>query len=89
MSEAIRWTIKVSKATDLSLRAMLGAQGMKKGDLSKFVEDAVRWRMFDRRVQSLRNSMRDVPAAELQAAIDEAVRDVRKEPRRRKKCPER
>ena len=69
MSEAIRWTIKVSKETDLSLRTMLGAQGMKKGDLSKFVEDAVRWRMFDGRVQSLRNS----------------VRDVRKAARRRKK----
>jgi|CXWL01.1.fsa_nt_gi hypothetical protein len=35
----------------------------------------------DRRVQSLRNSVRDVPAAELQAAIDEAVREVRKEAR--------
>jgi len=85
MSEAIRWTIKVSKETDLSLRTMLGAQGMKKGDLSKFVEDAVRWRMFDGRVQSLRDSVRDVPAAQLQAAIDEAVRDVRKAARRRKK----
>ena len=35
----------------------------------------------DRRVQTLRNSLRDVPAAELQAAIDEAVREVRKEAR--------
>jgi hypothetical protein len=85
MSEAIRWTIKVSKETDLSLRTMLGAQGMKKGDLSKFVEDAVRWRMFDGRVKTLRNSVRDVPAAELQAAIDDAVRDVRKAARRRTK----
>ena len=85
MTEAIRWTIKVSKETDLSLRTMLGAQGMKKGDLSKFVEDAVRWRMFDRHVQAVRNSVRDVPAAELQATIDEAVREVRKEARRRKK----
>jgi hypothetical protein len=85
MTEAIRWTIKVSKETDLSLRTMLGAQGMKKGDLSKFVEDAVRWRMFDRRVQSVRKSVRDLPAVELQAAIDEAVREVRKEARRRKK----
>ena len=53
-------------------RLLLGAQGMKKGDLSKFVEDAVRWRVFDRRVQALRDSVRDVPALELQAAIDEA-----------------
>ena len=85
MTAAIRWTIKVSKETDLSLRTMLGAQGMKKGDLSKFVEDAVRWRMFDRRVQAVRNSVRDVPDAELQASIDEAVREVRKEARRHKK----
>ena len=84
MSEAIRWTIKVSRETDLALRTLLGAQGMKKGDLSKFVEDAVRWRVFDRRVQALRDGMRDMPAAELQDAIDEAVRDVRKAARRRK-----
>jgi len=48
MSEAVCWTIKVSKETDLSLRTFLGAQGMKKGDLSNFVEDAVRWRIFGR-----------------------------------------
>ncbi|OGA08941.1 MAG: hypothetical protein A3D95_09560 [Betaproteobacteria bacterium RIFCSPHIGHO2_12_FULL_69_13] len=83
MSEAIRWTIKVSKETDLSLRTLLGAQGMKKGDLSKFVEDAVRWRMFDRRVQSLKDRNQDVSARDLEAEIDKAVRAVRKEGRRR------
>lgn len=83
MSEAIRWTIKVSKETDLSLRTLLGSQGMKKGDLSKFVEDAVRWRVFDRRVQALKDRASDVPAAELQAAIDAAVREVRKARKRR------
>ena len=85
MSEAVRWTIKVSRETDLALRTLLGSQGMKKGDLSNFVEDAVRWRVFDRRVQGLRQSMREVPAAELQDEIDEAVRDVRRAAKRRKK----
>ena len=83
MSEAVRWTIKVSRETDLSLRTLLGAQRMKKGDLSKFVEDAVRWRVFDRRVQSLKDRNQDVPAAQVQAAIDGAVREVRKAPGRR------
>ena len=46
--EAVRWTITVSKETDLTLRTFLGAQGMKKGDLSKFIEEAVRWRVFNR-----------------------------------------
>ena len=44
--EAVRWNIKVSKDTDLTLRTFLGAQGMKKGDLSKFIEEAVRWRVL-------------------------------------------
>ena len=83
MSEAIRWTIKVSKETDLDLRRFLGAQGMKKGDLSKFVEDAVRWRIFDRNVQTLKDRFQDVPAEELEAAINEAVQEVRS-PRKRR-----
>lgn len=85
MSAAIRWTIKVSKETDLSLRTFLGAQGMKKGDLSRFVEDAVRWRMLERRVQGLKDRSQDFPPEKLQAAVDEAVREVRKERKRRKR----
>lgn len=77
MSDAIRWTIKVSSETDLSLRGFLGAQGMKKGDLSKFVEDAVRWRMLDRTVQVVKDRNQDIPADLLESMIDEAVRDVR------------
>ena len=42
MEEAVRWNIKVSRETDLTLRTFLGAQGAKKGDLSKFIEEAVR-----------------------------------------------
>ncbi len=44
--QAVRWSIKVSKDTDLTLRTFLGAQGMKKGDLSKFIEEAVRRRVL-------------------------------------------
>jgi hypothetical protein len=77
MTEAIRWTIKVSPETDLSLRGFLGAQGMKKGDLSKFVEDAVRWRMLDRTVQIIKDRNQDMSADMLEAMIDEAVSDVR------------
>lgn len=77
MTEAVRWTIKVSPETDLSLRGFLGAQGMKKGDLSKFVEDAVRWRMLDRTVQIVKDRNQDISAEMLEAMIDDAVRDVR------------
>jgi hypothetical protein len=81
MSIAVRWTIKVSPETDLSLRGFLGAQGMKKGDLSKFVEDAVRWRMLDRTVQIIKDRNQDVSAELMEAMINEAVSDVRAEMR--------
>lgn len=79
MSDAVRWTISVSPETDLSLRGFLGAQGMKKGDLSRFVEDAVRWRMLDRTVQLVKARNQDVAPDVLEAMIDEAVQAVRVE----------
>ncbi len=82
MEDGVRWSIKVSRETDSSLRSFLGARRMKKGDLSKFVEDAVRWRMFDRVVQVVKDRNQDISAADLEGAIAKAVRDVRKEMRR-------
>jgi hypothetical protein len=78
--EAVRWNIKVSKETDLTLRTYLGSQGMKKGDLSKFIEEAVRWRVFHRTVQDIKAQNAGTDADELQGLIDDAVRDVRAEP---------
>lgn len=79
MPEAIRWTIKVSRDTDLSLRSFLGAQGMKKGDLSKFVEEAVRWRVLERTVQRFKDRNLDLGSKQMEAIINEAVRAVRAE----------
>lgn len=79
MPEAIRWTIKVSRDTDLSLRSFLGAQGMKKGDLSKFVEEAVRWRVLERTVQHFKDRNLDLGSKQMEAIINEAVRAVRAE----------
>ena len=42
MEDNVRWTVKVSKETDISVRTFLAQRGMKKGDLSRFIEDAVR-----------------------------------------------
>jgi hypothetical protein len=76
-----RLTIVWSKETDLALRSFLGAQGLKKGALSKFIEDAVKWRLFDQTVSEVREAFADVPPDQLQNMIDEAVREVRKDMR--------
>jgi hypothetical protein len=72
-----RLTITWSKEADHALRTFLGSQGMKKGDLSKFIEEAVRWRIFHQTVREARASFADVSPDELQKMINEAVEDAR------------
>ena len=40
-----RWTVTVSKQTDIALRTFLAQRGLKKGALSVFIEEAVQWRL--------------------------------------------
>jgi hypothetical protein len=75
--ETTRLTISWSKQADLALRSYLGAQGMKKGDLSKFIEEAVRWRIFHETVQDARRAFARIAPDELQKEIDKAVEEVR------------
>jgi hypothetical protein len=75
--DSTRWTVIVSKHTDVLLRSFLAQRGMKKGDLSRFVEEAVKWRVFDQTVAEAREKFADLPPDELQAMIDEATADVR------------
>ena len=76
-STPARWSLSVSPETDASLREYLGAQGMKKGDLSRFVEEAVRWRMLDGTVQGIKQRNADQSDAHLQGLIDAALDAVR------------
>ena len=72
-------TVTLSRETDLALRAYLGAQGLRKGGLSKFIEEAVQWRMFDQTVQEIKARNANTDPEELQAIIDEACAAVRAE----------
>ena len=71
------WTVSVSKETDIAVRSFLAQRGMKKGDLSKFIEDAVRWRVLDQTVTEARSKFADMPPEELAALLDEAVAETR------------
>ncbi len=54
---------------------------MKKGDLSKFVEDAVRWCILQRTIQDIRERNAGADPNEIQRIVDEAVSEVRGEHR--------
>jgi hypothetical protein len=75
--ETTRWTVTVSKQTDLALRAFLGNRGMRKGDISKFIEEAVRWRMLNATRAQVQEAFADLPAEEVDDLVTEAVSATR------------
>ena len=83
MDDTIRWTVKVSPETDRSLRSYLGQHGMKKGDLSKFIERAVQKEILAQTAAEVKQRNADLTSADLQTLIDEAITAVRKEARAR------
>jgi hypothetical protein len=79
MDEPVRWTVRVSKDTDVAVRTFLAQRGMKKGDLAKFIEEAVRWRVLDRTVAETKARNAKASVTEIESAIDEALKTVRAE----------
>jgi Ribbon-helix-helix domain len=79
MADFTRWTVKVSKETDIALRSYLAQRGGKKGDLSKFIERAVRKEVLRATVRDIQERNAGLPEEEVQAAIDEACAAVRSE----------
>ena len=72
-----RWTVSVSRDTDIAVRTMLAKRGMKKGDLSKFIEDAVKWRVLDQTMSEARDGFSDLGSNAVETLIDEAVTATR------------
>ncbi|MFO1468090.1 MAG: ribbon-helix-helix domain-containing protein [Steroidobacteraceae bacterium] len=79
MDQPVRWTVRVSKDTDVAVRMLLAQRGLKKGDLARFIEEAVRWRVFDETLRETRARNAHIPAEEMESAIDEALAAVRAE----------
>jgi hypothetical protein len=76
-TDTTRWTVSVSRETDIAVRSFLAQRGMKKGDLSRFIEDAVRWRVLGQTMTEAREAFSDLEPEALEALIDEAVTATR------------
>ena len=68
-----RWNLSIPEETDRAVRSYLARKGLKKGDLSEFVNDAVRREVFDRVVRDIKERNADADPVELMKLIDEAV----------------
>ncbi len=74
----VRWNIAVSSDVDQSVRMFIAAQGGgRKGDLSRFIEEAVRAYLFERAVEQAKAAAADLSETELNDLIDEAVQWAR------------
>lgn len=72
-----RWNLVISDDTDRSVRGYLARTGGKKGDLSRFVDRAVRQAIFWETLDSVWQRNKDLTQNEAQALADEAVAQVR------------
>ncbi|GAB1461617.1 ribbon-helix-helix domain-containing protein [Thauera sp.] len=69
-----RWNIAVSAETDQALRMFLASQGGgRKGDLSRFVEEAVRAHLLELSAEDAKTANAGVSEADLAAMVDEAL----------------
>ncbi len=74
MSNTIRWNIAVSQDTDQALRIFLANQGGgRKGDLSRFVEEAVRTHILELTADQAKAANVDISDDDLSAIVEEAV----------------
>lgn len=69
-----RWNVAVSAETDRALRMFLASQGGgRKGDLSRFVEEAVRAHILELSAEEAKAANAGVREADLAAMVDEAL----------------
>lgn len=75
----VRWSIAVSPEIDQSVRMFIAAQGGgRKGDLSRFIEEAIRAYLLERVAEQAKAATADMDKGQLAALIDEAVEWARK-----------
>ncbi|MGH9460775.1 MAG: ribbon-helix-helix domain-containing protein [Vicinamibacteria bacterium] len=68
-----RWNLSIPEETDRAVRSYLARKGLRKGDLSEFVNEAVRREVFDRVVRDIKEHNAGADPDELMKLIDEAV----------------
>jgi len=77
LGELARWNLKVSRETDIALRTLLASRGGKKGDISRFVEDAVNREVLRETVRAIQERNVGIDPVELERLIDEELAAVR------------
>ena len=78
MGEVTRWTVNVAPETDIDVRTYLAQRGMKKGDLSRFIEETVRAHILVLSAEQAKAANAPLNEAELTEAVDQALHWARR-----------
>jgi hypothetical protein len=74
MENTTRWSLVVSRETDTALRQFLASQGGgRKGDLSRFIEEAVRARILELAAEQAKAANASLSFDQIEAAVAEAL----------------
>jgi hypothetical protein len=68
-----RWSVVVPEDTDRALRSYLARKGTKKGDLSRFVDEAVLSRLFELTVDDVKERNQAYAQKDILEAIEDAL----------------
>lgn len=69
----IRWSLVVSEETDKALRSFLSQAGGKRGDFSRFVEGAVKEKLFHLQVAQIKKRNQGSDQQEILQTVADAV----------------
>ncbi len=75
-----RWHLSIPEQTDRAVRTYLARTGGKKGDLSRFVDEAVRRRLLDFTVRQVKDRNARHDQQKILDLIDEELDAARAEP---------
>jgi uncharacterized protein YpiB (UPF0302 family) len=71
--ERVRWSLTIPESTDIALRTYLAGNGMKKGDISQFVDQAVQRQLAELIVDRVKSRNQQYEQATILSDIDEAL----------------
>lgn len=76
-AEPARWNLSVSRETDSALRTWLAGKGAKRGDLSRFIEDAVNRQVLREMTNDIHARNADLDPDEAERLIESELQEVR------------
>ena len=71
--QRVRWSLTVPESTDIALRTYLAGTGMKKGDISLFVDQAVQRQLSELVIERAKSRNKQFDQNEILSLIDEAL----------------